>query len=219
MAGCKKDSVLQKVLQRLFPHYFNKGVKWERKVVKSLKNKRKFRKYGVDYVLHSIYLPTKQGGWTEVDCVILCQHGIFVVECKDYAGVIQGKMGENQWVQKFSQGKSYSFYSPELQNWGHIAALKSFLNRRNPKLFQSVLLFSDRSTLRLKGNLQENLWILQESQLKQQLKQWKKEMQPCFSSTELGEIFTILKKNTKVTGKVRRQHLQQVKQAQENATG
>ena len=89
-------------------------------------------------VYDNVMLNTKRGS-TQIDHVIVSIYGIFVVETKNYKGLIaDSKYGEH-WVQ-YVCGRKYSFYNPVRQNYGHIKALQEILNLPQNK-FISVVVF------------------------------------------------------------------------------
>lgn len=198
------------LLQLLFPDYFDKGKQWERYVLKRCK------RLGSKLQLHGLYLPTKHGKWTEVDVVFITAQGIFAVECKNYGGKVKGSVEEKFWVQSFPNGDNFSFHSPILQNWGHISALKSFLKMKNPNLYQSVLLFSDRCSLEVTGTCDQNVWLLQEKSLKDQWKKWKK-MPEVLSKAQQKEIYKLLKPCCRASKKVKKEHLAHVEEVAKKA--
>lgn len=38
------------------------------------------------YILRNVYIPTKDGGTSEIDILVVSEKGILVFECKNYAG-------------------------------------------------------------------------------------------------------------------------------------
>lgn len=81
-----------------------------------------------DQILRNVYIPTKDGKTTEIDFLAISKKGIFVFECKNYAGNIYGDMKRKQWIQYLGNKKSY-FYNPFLQNRGHVKHLREYLKQ------------------------------------------------------------------------------------------
>ncbi len=79
-------------------------------------------------ILRNVYIPTKGGKTSEIDLLVVSKKGLFVFECKNYAGNIYGDAKRDKWVQYLGKKKSY-FYSPLLQNKNHAKYLKDFLDK------------------------------------------------------------------------------------------
>lgn len=83
------------------------------------------------------YLPTKTGT-TEVDVIMISSAGVFVFECKHYAGSIYGRETSRTWAY-YLGGKKYTFYNPILQNDGHINALVKLLDLPRHVFFSKIV--------------------------------------------------------------------------------
>ena len=104
------------------------GARGERRVSECLKT-------GLpqDYhVINNIYLPLPDGTTTQIDHVVVCCHGVFVIETKTYSGWIFGDGKSAQWTQSIYRKKS-RFQNPIRQNYRHICALADCLGI--PKTF------------------------------------------------------------------------------------
>ena len=80
------------------------------------------------YVCHNVMLRTANGFTTQLDHVVVSKYGIFVIETKAHSGYISGDCNQKYWSQTFYRKNgtpSYpkSFYSPYLQNAGHLKNL------------------------------------------------------------------------------------------------
>ena len=76
-------------------------------------------------VLNNIFLKTPQGS-TQIDHILLCKWGVFVIETKSHNGTI--RMEKKEWVQIYGD-KVVRFHSPLLQNESHIKAVKAILSK------------------------------------------------------------------------------------------
>ena len=92
-------------------------------------------------VIDNVMLKTDRGS-TQIDHVIVSIYGIFVIETKNYKGLIAGTKYGEYWVQ-YVYGRKYSFYNPVRQNYGHIKALQGILDLPQNK-FISVVVFLHR---------------------------------------------------------------------------
>jgi hypothetical protein len=84
-------------------------------------------KYFTKYkILKDLYLKTNNG-LTEIDVLLLCERGIFIIEIKSHNGYIitRGK----HWTQRWGD-KVVRFYNPTYQNKAHRIALENILKKR-----------------------------------------------------------------------------------------
>ena len=115
------------------------GEFWVRQELKKL-NKKEY------IILNNIML--KENNEThQIDHIVLSKYGIFVIETKNYSGIIKGNKYSNEWVQILGKNKYY-FKNPLFQNYGHIKSLSNVLNM-DEKYFISIICFSNRSQLKL----------------------------------------------------------------------
>ncbi len=77
-------------------------------------------------VMKDIYLKT-QTGLTEIDCIFICNRGIFIIEVKSHNGYIvtDGKLWTQHWREKVIR-----FHSPVKQNAVHKNALENVFRKR-----------------------------------------------------------------------------------------
>lgn len=66
-------------------------------------------------------------GIHQIDHVVISRYGIFVIETKEYHGVIKGDEYDKQWLQYTFNDKRYVL-NPISQNYGHIKALSACLD-------------------------------------------------------------------------------------------
>lgn len=77
-------------------------------------------------IIRNVYIPTANGGTSEIDLLVVSKKGILVFECKNYAGNIYGDANRKQWIQYLGKKKSY-FLNPFMQNRSHIKHLGKYL--------------------------------------------------------------------------------------------
>lgn len=75
-------------------------------------------------VLNDVLLKTHRGT-TQIDHILICKWGVFVIETKSHNGTI--RMEKKEWVQIYGD-KVVRFHSPLLQNESHIRAVKAVLH-------------------------------------------------------------------------------------------
>lgn len=119
----------------------HKGVEGERAVSRQLHRLSK-RQY---LVLDDLMLENGRR-LTQIDHVVVSVYGIFVIETKNYQGMIRGNDRMEQWTQVL-QGRYYSFRNPFRQNYAHIQALKELLELEDNSFFISIAAFSDEAVL------------------------------------------------------------------------
>ncbi len=76
-------------------------------------------------VLDNVYLQSGRGT-TQLDHILICKWGLFVIETKSHNGRIQ--IDKKEWVQ-FYKDKIVRFRSPILQNESHVRALERILKK------------------------------------------------------------------------------------------
>lgn len=110
---------------------------------------RKFEDIGGKF-LFNIYVPKSNGDTTEIDLLLICSRGLFVIESKNYGGWIFGNESNRNWTQIFPKGRGRShkerFYNPIRQNASHVRHLRNLVGRGTP--MQSIIVFSDECTFK-----------------------------------------------------------------------
>lgn len=97
-------------------------------------------------VLNDIMLKTNDMTH-QIDHVIVSPYGIFVIEMKNYYGLISGTDNNDKWIQYLGKNKFY-FKNPIHQNYGHVKTLEELLNLDN-KLFIPIVCFSNQAKLKV----------------------------------------------------------------------
>lgn len=102
---------------------------------------------------------------TEIDSVFITECGIYVIESKNFNGWIFGNHNQQNWTQTFPNQTKNQFFNPILQNQGHINALRHLLDQYPEADIRSVIVFSDRATLKKIPKSTNDLLILKESEV------------------------------------------------------
>lgn len=100
-------------------------------------------------VLNDIMIKDEKGTH-QIDHLVLSKFGIFVIEMKNYYGLIKGKEFDNKWCQYLGKNKSY-FLNPIHQNYGHIKSLSNLL-KLDDKYFISIVCFSNQAKVDVKSS-------------------------------------------------------------------
>jgi len=102
------------------------------------------------YIVFNDIMIKDEKGTNQIDHLVLSKFGIFVIEMKNYYGLIKGKEFDNKWCQYLGKNKSY-FINPIHQNYGHIKSLSNLL-KLDDKYFISVICFSNQAKIDVKSS-------------------------------------------------------------------
>ena len=122
-----------------------KGVHGENAVSEQLNllDKNEYRVY------NDLLFNLKNDITIQIDHLVVSRAGIFVVETKNYGGVVE-EMKYDRWQQRWYR-KEYDFYSPIKQNESHIRSLMYVLFTKDRSLFKSFIVFPNNTTLLTKN--------------------------------------------------------------------
>jgi hypothetical protein len=97
--------------------------------------------------LSDLFVKNKKSrtGYSQIDHLLITPYGIFVIETKNYQGSIYGGKERKIWL---INGK-FKMLNPFVQNYGHIQALKTFLDVKYHGLFISIVSFTKRCTFKV----------------------------------------------------------------------
>lgn len=85
---------------------------------------------------------------TEIDLLLLTTSGIYVIESKNWDGIIYGNPFERIWKQFFNKKvKSKNYYNPIIQNNEHINFLIKYLGIEKNK-FKSYIVFPNKTNIK-----------------------------------------------------------------------
>lgn len=101
---------------------------------------------GEYHVFDNVYLENN-GFSTQIDHVIISPYGIFVIETKNYTGMIVGTTDSEYWT-KVQYKKKYKFYNPIKQNRSHVIALKRLFNLSD-KYFFPIVVFHNNAEIKV----------------------------------------------------------------------
>lgn len=93
------------------------------------------------HIMNNILLKTKKGS-TQLDHVIVSPFGVFVVETKNHKGMIFGDTMGRVWTQVLRNGAHNTFYSPVLQNAGHMENLYRHIGLKR-ELMTGMIVFTN----------------------------------------------------------------------------
>lgn len=100
--------------------------------------------------MSDLLLPNEYNGkTTQIDHVVLSPFGLFVIECKDYNGMLRGYDTQTYWhYTNADSGFHYKVYSATAQNYTHIKVLKQILSDHELLRVESLIVFSDQTDFR-----------------------------------------------------------------------
>lgn len=163
-------------------------------------------------ILQNVYVPQKNGGTTEIDVIYITQKGVFVLESKNYCGWIYGDERKEQWIVSYPNGEKHFFYNPVKQNANHIRALEEHLGNKIP--FYSIIVFSDRSTLKSLFVQSANVHVIQSIQMQSLLEYYWKNNAEVLCEAQVEALYNVLLPLTKVDEQVKREHVERAREQQ-----
>ena len=150
-------------------------------------------------VLNDIMLKDEKGTH-QIDNLVLSVFGIFVIEMKNYYGLIKGREFDNKWCQYLGKTKNY-FINPIHQNYGHIKSLSKLLNLED-KYFISIICFSNQSKI----NVRSDSVVTQVDYLKNEILKYKE----LLIENDIKELANIIMFNNIDDKKLRKQHIKDI---------
>lgn len=102
------------------------------------------------YKLLNDIMVEDEKGTHQIDHVVISKYGIFVIEMKNYYGLIIGNQYKEKWYQYLGKRK-YPFHNPMYQNYGHVKTLSIALNL-SEELFIPITCFSNQVKLKVTSN-------------------------------------------------------------------
>lgn len=116
-----------------------------------------------DYILLNNLLLLYNNSTHQIDHVIISEFGIFIIETKNYSGIVKGTEKSRTWVH-FMGRKRYYFLNPIIQNNGHVEALKAHFPEY-ADYFIPIVCFTDKTKLDVKTdsiviNLERLIWTI-----------------------------------------------------------
>lgn len=154
-----------------------------------------------EYLLLSDVMIKDEKGTHQIDHIVISKFGIFVIEVKNYGGLIVGNEYKEMWAQYLGANKFY-FRNPIYQNYSHIKALEKLLNLDESK-FISIICNSNRSKLKIqsKSIVTQTDFINKEILKKQEV----------IVNQDINEIKSIIERNNIKDKEQRKKHIKDIK--------
>lgn len=139
-------------------------------------------------VFQNVYIPVKgQDKTSEIDILMFCPFGIFVIESKAFGGKIYGYENANEWTQYLGQKES-KFYNPIKQNETHCKNVAEVLGVSRQDLI-SLIVFEDRADLsKVQESARSNVIICKRTTVHPILKAMKKENGILYSENNIKKF-------------------------------
>ena len=141
-------------------------------------------------------------GTSQIDHILIGKKGIFVIETKDFNGIIYGDKYSKYWTQILNKTNN-KFYNPIRQNYGHIKALEKCIKTKG--IFISVIVFTNKSQLK---EIKTNISVIQLKELKGFIKKYKSDKN--LSVDEINKIYNLIKKSNIYSNRARRKHIKRI---------
>jgi len=122
-----------------------KGWRGERKVNKVLK---KLQKQKTGKSIKDITLLSDEGLSTQIDNIFINKSGVFIIEAKNYSGIISGEENSHKWKQQIGK-KDYIINNFARQNMNHIKVIQPLLSQYPALPIYSFLSFNPDCELNL----------------------------------------------------------------------
>lgn len=156
-------------------------------------------------VLNDLMIKTAHG-MSQIDHVVVSVYGLFVIETKDYYGVVEGSERATQWVQ-YANGKKYLFQNPLHQNFGHVRALQELTGCRQRDFFP-IVVFTGKAKL----HVQSFRPVIKLRRLKRTIRQESREI--IFTRQEMREWYEFLRSRNISGRRANRKHIRQIRKKQ-----
>jgi len=160
-------------------------------------------------IIHNIMLRTEQGSTTQIDHIVVSVYGIFVVETKNYSGMITGEYNSKMWTEHKYRYR-YPFYNPIRQNYGHVKALEYLLKLPKDK-FISIICFTTNAQVKVKAYTP----VIHITELKDTIQSYTYRK---IGTEEIVKIADRIKDANIDSIPMRREHIRYVKSIQKGAT-
>ncbi len=208
-----KKSLLDLVLDSIFDDEWV-GKRGEKLTERELKWVNLFGRKGK--ILRNVYLPTDDGGTSELDVLYITQKGIFVFESKNYSGWIFGDEKSRNWTAMLPNKVKNQFYNPIMQNRTHLKWLANFIGDEIP-LF-SIIVFSERCELKKVTVQSENVKVIKRDRTYATVREIWEQNTDCVEADRMEEIFQRLKQLTNVDEAVKAAHVANIRNRFQNST-
>lgn len=173
---------------------------------------------GKHRILTNVYLPIGNGKTTEIDLIYIHESGIYVIESKNYSGWIFGNEKDRFWTQVLQNKRKEKFYNPIKQNETHIKSIMNVCNI-GTELIKSVIVFSERCTLKNITVHSENIPVIKRNDLVGTINKYIKKSDVKLSSDRVDSLYYILKNYSNQDESVKKAHVENINNHKNGSRG
>ena len=159
-------------------------------------------------MLFNAYIPRPDGTTSEIDAILVSKSGVYVFENKNYSGWIYGKIEDKVWTETFHRNAKYHFLNPIQQNYGHIEALRVFLDMPL-EAFVPVVVFGDNAEF--KNIRAADAILTKTSQVASCLKSLEATSRVQLTDAAIETAYRLLYPCTQVSDEVKTAHVNRIK--------
>jgi hypothetical protein len=156
-------------------------------------------------VLNNIMLPSNgKSATTQIDHIVISNHGIFCIETKSHKGWIFGNAYQESWTQVIYRYKG-RFYNPLWQNYAHTKAIEDLLGTsRLKRTVVSLVAFPFADKLKVSGTDSVG-WV------PHIVRRIESHIEAVFSDAERDEIYNLLAASNISDEESRKLHIRTVR--------
>ena len=143
---------------------------------------------------------------TQIDHILVNRAGVFVIETKNFSGVITGAKDDDSWKHIAKHGYENMFYNPIRQNETHVKLVKEILGNKSP-IFSLVVFVNNNKPLFSPDT------VVNMSEFRNKVIE--KSLEINLSSEEIQNVAAIIKDHISHSEIDRQKHLEMAKQTKE----
>ena len=149
--------------------------------------------------IRNVYIPTmsiphyRKGHFAEVDSLLIHNTGVYIVEYKNYRGIVSGEASSNEWSLVYANGNKYTIKNQIQQLLYHLDRVQGFLSERgfpDTVPIYACLVYADAADISITGN-NTKVNILSQYEFLRRVKLVMK-TQPCISDKMCSDIVNVL---------------------------
>ena len=159
-------------------------------------------------VIQNLFIPAGNGGYTEIDTVLITDKCIFVLETKNYSGWIFGDEKSKHWMQVLYQ-RRHQFYNPIMQNATHIRYLQKQIGYKIP-IF-SIIAFSNRCIFKKMDVYSDRIKVCHLNNLANVIRETNDSINFFITNDEMNNIRMKLEAFINVDETIRKKHIEYIK--------
>jgi len=157
-------------------------------------------------------------GLTQIDHIIISPVGLYVIETKNYMGIILGKQYDKSWTQICNRQKQ-KMYNPIRQNYGHIQSLMEILKGFGKLEYYSIISFTRRCELKVDLDLRtikSDIMVIYDTDLSDFISRksssvLRDKTNSRIEISEINKIYDLLAESNIEDVNIREEHIQEIK--------